>query len=287
MTATAANSSTTIMPGDRVVALDPEDGRRYLLHLDGAGARKVPGLGVLDPGRFEHEPWGSRHTVGQKEVVLLSATLPDLAATLRRKAQIITPKDASRLVWELGLGPGDRVLESGIGSGAMTLTLAHAVQDEGHVFVQELREDFADWATANLHAAGMSHRVTVCLGDLTEKPAADIAAAADPATGGRPFDAVLLDQPEPWAALPNVLPMLIPGARIACYVPQVSQMEKTAVTLANAGCLDVRCMELIQREWKVGERGSRPANGDLGFTAFLVFARTGGNATATGRGGSG
>ena len=53
------------------------------------------------------------------------------AVALRRKAQIITPKDASRIAYELGIGPGDRVLESGIGSGAATMALAWNVGHAG------------------------------------------------------------------------------------------------------------------------------------------------------------
>ncbi len=258
--------SDAIQAGDRVLVLEPATARRWLLRLDGGHARKVPGLGVLDPNRFAGEPWGAPVSAAGKDLVLLRPTIADLHRTVRRKAQIIGSKDASRIAFELGLGPGDRVLESGIGSGAATMVLAHAVGDAGRVVVQELRDDFAQWASENLEHAGLSGRVLVSVGDLTQGPAPGVAEAG-------PFDAVLLDQPEPWSALPHVAPLLAPGARVACYCPQVSQMERSVRALEAAGFCDVRALELIERAWEVKELGSRPSFDGLGHTAFLAFGR--------------
>ncbi|MGB0652006.1 MAG: tRNA (adenine-N1)-methyltransferase [Thermoplasmatota archaeon] len=266
-----------IAAGDRILAFDPANGHRWLLIADGGGARKEKGLGIVDPDRLVGEPWGAALQVGAKHVLLLPPTLPDLGRTLRRKAQIITPKDASRIVYELGLAPGHHVLESGIGSGAATLALLHAVAPGGHVVAQELREDFATWAAKNVARAGMEDALTVALGDLTQGAAEAVTAAA----ADRPFDACLLDQPEPWLAIPHVAPTLAVGARIVCYTPNVSQMEQTVAALTEAGFIDVRCIEVMERSWKVGERGSRPDFDALGFTAFLTFARWPGGAPAT------
>ncbi len=265
-----------IAQGDRVLLLDPEKGERFLLGIDEGGARKIRGLGVVDPGRLVGQPWGTVTHVGAKRVALLKPTLPDLVATLRRKAQIITPKDASRIVYELGVGPGDRVLESGIGSGGTTLPLLWAVAPGGRVVAQELRDDFAQWATENAKSAGLADSLSTFIGDLTEGLAGGVADAG-------PYDAVLLDQPAPWLAIPHLPPVLAPGARLAAYTPQVSQMEQTARALESAGFVDVRCMEIIERGWKVGERGSRPNFDALGHTGFLVFGRFIGTPAAQGQ----
>jgi tRNA (adenine57-N1/adenine58-N1)-methyltransferase len=254
----------TVSPGDRVALLEPDTGFVHLVHLDGAGSRKQKGLGVHDPARLMGVHYGSTVTVGAKAVVVLRPDLVDLAQTLQRKAQIITPKDASRILWELGVGMGSRVLESGIGSGAVTLPLLWAVGETGEVVAQELREEFGDWARDNAKRAGLGARLRVEIGDLTHGLA--------PGVKG-PFTACLLDQPEPWLALPHVVPVLAPGARVACYTPQVSQMEETVRTLERLGFAQVRALELIERGWEVKERGSRPSFDGLGHTGFLVFAR--------------
>jgi tRNA (adenine57-N1/adenine58-N1)-methyltransferase catalytic subunit len=256
--------SATIQPGDRVVAFEVATGFRHLLVADAGGARKHKGLGIVDPGKWAGSPWGARLKVADKDVVLVRPTLSDLAATIARKAQVILPKDASRILFELGIGPGDRVLESGIGSAGLTIPLCWAVGPTGRVVVQELRDEFAEWGRMNVEKAGLAASLEVHVGDLT--------VAAAPAVAG-PFDAAVLDQPEPWKALPHLLPMLAAGASVACYTPQVSQMEETSRTLTALGFADVRQLELIERGWEVKERGSRPSFEGLGHTGFLVFGR--------------
>lgn len=251
----------SVGPGDRVILLEAESGRRFFVHLDGGGARKDKGLGVFDPARLEGTPWGGVVQIAGKDLVVLRPTLPDLIVTLRRKAQIIQPKDSSRIAFELGVGPGDRVLESGIGSGAATLVLLQAVAPTGEVVAQELRDDFAEWAEGNVGRAGWRDRLTTCIGDLTQGLAEGVEGQ---------FQGCLLDQPEPWLAIPHVVPVLAPGARLVCYCPQVSQMEQSAKTLVAEGFVDVRCIELMERAWEVKERGSRPSFDGLGHTGFLV-----------------
>lgn len=250
--------------GERVVAFELATGMRHLLVCDAAGSRKHKGLGVLDPGRWAGLAWGSRVRLGDKEVALLPPTLADLAATLARKAQVILPKDSSRILFELGIGPGSRVLESGIGSAGLTIPLCWAVGAAGKVVVQELREDFGEWGRGNVEKAGLADRLEVHLGDMTLGLA--------PGVRG-PFDAAVLDQPEPWKAVPHLVPALAPGATVACYTPQVAQMEEASRALSRAGFADVRQMELIERRWEVKERGSRPSFEGLGHTGFLVFGR--------------
>ena len=97
--------------GDRVLAFEPATGHRWLL-LAGQGVLKEKGLGIIDTDALVDAPVGDRRTYGAKDIVLLRPSLADFTGTLRRKAQIITPKDASRIAYELGIGPGDRVLES-------------------------------------------------------------------------------------------------------------------------------------------------------------------------------
>lgn len=257
------SDSGVVAHGDRVLLLEPDTLRAYLILAEGS-VRKERGLGVVDPARLVGTAWGTQMVFGAKHVAVLRPTVADLAATLERKAQIILPKDASRIVYELGLSEGQWVLESGIGSGAATMALAGAVGPGGRVVVQELRDDFAQFARDNLARAGLAGRVDIHLGDLTQGLSAGVQ--------GR-FDAVLLDMPEPWNALPNVLAVLAPGARVACYCPQVSQMEQTVRTLRDQGFVAVRALELIEREWDVKERGSRPSFDGLGHTGFLVFGR--------------
>ena len=67
-----------------------------------------------------------------------------------RGAQVIYPKDLGAILMAADIGPGQRVLEAGVGSGALSMTVLRA---GASVVGYELREDFAERAQANVAAA--------------------------------------------------------------------------------------------------------------------------------------
>ncbi|HWG91750.1 MAG TPA: tRNA (adenine-N1)-methyltransferase [Candidatus Thermoplasmatota archaeon] len=252
-----------IAPGD-LVAFADNQGHRVLVRAGTPGKpdfQKIPHLGVLDLSRVAGVEWGSEFAHGGKSYRLIRPTTPDLLKGFARKAQIIMAKDASRILYECGVKPGDRIVEAGIGSAFLTAALAQAVAPTGRVYVTEIREDFAEWGLNNLRLAGLDKYVEVRLGDVTQ---------GIPVTDA---DAVILDMPTPWEAVPHARAALRAGGAFCAYTPNVSQMEATYRALEEHGFQEIRCFELIEREWTVGERGSRPNMESLGFTAFLTFAR--------------
>lgn len=249
----------TIAPGE-LVALVDDEGRRTLVRAEG-GAQKLRGIGILAPEKLAGHAWGGRLEHGSKSFRLLRPAVADLSAGLARKAQIVLPKDASRILFECDVRSGARVIEAGIGSGALTTALAWAVAPTGHVTTYEVRQDFAEWATRNLEQSGLIEHVTVKVGDVTK------------AIEERDVDAVILDMPNPWDAVPAAAAALRSDGHFCAYSPLVSQVEQTHRALADHGFAEVRTMEIIERAWHVGERGSRPAHEMLGHTAFLTFAR--------------
>ncbi|HEV8361315.1 MAG TPA: tRNA (adenine-N1)-methyltransferase [Candidatus Thermoplasmatota archaeon] len=248
-----------IAAGEPVILLGA-DGERWLARA-GAGIARERGLGVLDTGQLVGRAWGSRLEQAGKLLTLLPPSTPDLLATLKRKAQIILPKDAARILLECDVRAGSIVVEAGAGSGALTIALARAVQPKGRVVTYELREDFAAWARDNLEAADLLPWVELKVGDVR---------------GGiaeRGVDAVILDIPDPWLAVPAAWDALRPGGMLCGYSPLVSQVEQTHQALAKQGFRDLRTLELLERAWVVGERGARPSFDMLGHTGYLTFAR--------------
>lgn len=249
----------SVRPGDLVI-LATRKGDRLLLRAD-PGTARVPGLGIVDPGALVGRPWGSTHAFGPKEFLLLPPSTLDLVATLDRKAQIVLPKDAAAILLACDLRAGKRVLEAGAGSGALTLTLAAAVAPTGRVTTVEIRQDFLDHAKANVTRAGLGPHVDFHLADV----------AVDPPPG--PYDAVVLDLPDPERAIPTVTPHLAGGGHLCCYTPLVSQAEAARRALDANGYALTRTVEILERELIIGERGSRPSHDMLAHTAYLTFAR--------------
>jgi len=59
--------------------------------------------------------------------------LADYVLTMPRGATIVYPKDAAMIVGLADIYPGARVLEAGVGSGALTISLLRAVGERGYV----------------------------------------------------------------------------------------------------------------------------------------------------------
>lgn len=255
----AAPTPTAFRAGDPVALVD-EAGFRVLVRA-GTGAQRIHGLGVVDTARLVGLAWGGRVEQVGKTLTALPPSLGDLLAALPRKAQVVKAKDAARIVLECDLHAGRVVVEAGIGSAHLTAALATAVRPGGKVVTYELREDFAAWGKANLELAGLADAVEVKVGDVR---------------GGiaeRGVDAVVLDVPDPWLAVPAAWDALRVGGAIATYSPLVSQVEQTHEALRKQGFRDLRTVETLERAWVVGERGARPDFDMLGHTGFLTFAR--------------
>lgn len=95
-------------------------------------------------GSFYHndiigKPYGSRipsrHTAGW--VYVLQPTPELWGSAVHTRTQIVNEVDSSIVTMMLDVYPGCRVVESGTGSGCMTLSLARAVSPNGHVFTYE------------------------------------------------------------------------------------------------------------------------------------------------------
>jgi len=254
--------SAAFRSGDPVLLFEETDeGPRKVVVRAGDRVDRYRGVGVLDPATLVGRAHGERIRVGTREFVLLAATTADLLSTLERRAQIVLGKDAAPILFHAGVVPGSTVVEAGAGSGALTIALAAAVGEKGRVVTYELREDFAQVAQGNLRRGGLLGRAEVKIGDVRK------------GIEERDVDAVVLDIPDPWAAVETVKTALKIGGAFVCYSPLVSQVEQTVRAMRQYGFADVRAFETIEREWVIGERGSRPAFDMLGHTGFVAIGR--------------
>lgn len=227
-----------------------------------AGPQKVGDYGVLDLSpQIGQAPGG---TVVWLDVAYraLRPSLADLLATIRRGAQIVTPKDAVELLYLAGVGPGGRVAEAGAGSGALTLVLAHAVGPTGRIFTYDRRSDFLETAQANVRRAGIADRVSFRTRDVVQD-------GFDEAE----LTSVVLDLPEPWAVLRSALGSLVTGGYAATFSPTYNQLERTVREFRSVGFDEVRAVEVLERALHVGEGGTRPEFEMLGHTGFLATGR--------------
>ncbi len=248
-----------VQQGEIITLLDQKN-KAYLINTS-ASTDLFRGVGVISPSDFIGKEYGSSIEIGNKRFYILPLSVSDALRGLKRKAQIILPKDAAQIILHCSIIPGTRVLESGIGSGSLTTVLASMIGENGQVISYDNREEFIIHALKNLTQAHLQNRVTTKLKDVTE------------GIDETDLDAVILDIPNPWEAVSHVWQALRPGGYFCTYSPLISQVELTMKEIRQQPFIDVRTIETIEREMIVGPRGTRPSFEMLGHTGYLTFAR--------------
>lgn len=249
----------TVTKGVTVTLIDSKF-KKYLINT-GEQTKKIKGVGVFNPDSLIGIKYGEKITIGTKQFWVLQPSLQDNLQGLKRKAQIILPKDAADIIINCSIESGHTVLEAGIGSGALTIVLANAVAPHGKVISYDIRKDFIQHAMNNLITANFDRYVTTRVKDVTE------------GIDEQNLDAVILDIPNPWDAVVHAWHALKPGGYFCAYTPLISQMEKTVKALKNHAFIEVKTFENIRREMVVSPHGTRPSFDMLGHTGYLTFAR--------------
>jgi tRNA (adenine57-N1/adenine58-N1)-methyltransferase len=268
MTTTGANDRRgPFRPGDKVQLTDPK-GRMHTL--------------VLAPGHIFHTAKGQlahdlligaeQGTVVENSAGVsyqaLRPTLEDFILSMPRGAAVIYPKDAALIVTLGDIFPGATVVEAGLGSGALTLSLLRAVGDTGRVHSFERRQEFAAIAAGNIRDFfGGDHPAwSYTLGDLSEELPGQFA----PGT----VDRVVLDMLTPWECLPEVATALAPGGVFIGYVATVPQLSRLREAIAASGQFtESRALESMVRDWHLEGLAVRPEHRMIGHSGFLLFAR--------------
>ena len=146
---TAARPSGPFRVGDRVQLTGPK-GRLHTITLRQDGELHTH-HGVLRHTSLIGQPDGSVVTgSGGHEYLALRPLLRDFVMSMPRGAAIVYPKDAAQILAEADVFPGARVVEAGVGSGALSLWLLRAIGETGSLVSFERREEFAAVARANV-----------------------------------------------------------------------------------------------------------------------------------------
>ena len=251
--------SRPFAPGDQVLLIDGKK-RRYLLTLT-PGKEFHSHSGVIGHdaviGAVEGTAFRSTHGL---TYTAIRPTLADYVLKMPRGAQVIYPKDLGPILLHADVFPGARVLESGVGSGALSMTLLRAGAE---VIGYELREDFAARAAKN---------VATFLGDQGERYRVEHRDCYE-GIDATDLDRVILDLPEPWQVVKHAARALHPGGILLAYTPQVTQAVQLRETLAESPFGMAETIEVLQRGWHIEGQSVRPDHRMVAHTGFLTHAR--------------
>ncbi|MEJ5922067.1 tRNA (adenine-N1)-methyltransferase [Bifidobacterium thermophilum] len=230
-------------------------------------AKREAQVNQQHPERDAGKPWKSARAIGGWEYAVMRPRLADYVLSMPRGAQIMYPKDIAQVIQLGDIRSGMRVLESGAGSGAMSLNLLDAIGSEGSLTTIEMRPEFAKVALGN---------ATVYFG---ERPAwwdllvgdFDSVASTLP---DHSYDRIMLDMLDPWNRLDQAHRVIAPGGVLIAYITTTTQMSRMVEALRASGCwTEPDIQETLERSWKAQGLAVRPSHQMIGHTGFLVVSR--------------
>jgi len=199
---------------------------------------------------------GSRFTV-------VRPTLSEYVLKMPRGAQVIYPKDIGMVLLWGDIYPGAKVVEAGLGSGALTMALLRGVGVEGEVISYEVREDFIRRACENISLyLGKRENLLIRHKDIYD------------GIEEEGIDRIVLDLPEPWRVVGHATRALRQGGIFLCYLPTILQVSRVVSELKKAKVfIQIETIETLLRTWHVEEVSVRPDHRMVAHTGFITVAR--------------
>lgn len=245
-----------------LVLLIAQDRKQFIVRLVSGGQLQTH-RGCLNHDDLLGQPLGREvlSHLGYPFVVLQPST-SDLINELKRNTQIMYPKDIGYTLMKLSVAPGDRIIEAGAGSGALTVALSRAVGADGQIYSYEVRPDILNLARKNLEALGLAGRVSFKLRDIAE---------GFDETG---VDALFLDVRQPWAYLAQVTAALKDSGFFGAILPTTNQVTELVRGLEEQQAFGhIEVEEVLVRPYKAVPGRLRPMDRMVAHTGYLIFAR--------------
>lgn len=258
----------SIRVGERVLLIDRKNRRHLVRMIEGGTFHTHAGVIGHDTIIGDHEgvtveakPPSADPARRGTPYLVLRPTLAELVLEMPRGAQVIYPKDLGAILMSADIFPGARVLEAGVGSGALAMALLRA---GAHLTSYEVRADFAATAQRN---------VSQCLGPQVEErwtiEERDIYVGIE----GDGYDRIVLDLPEPWQVIGHAEHALRPGGILLAYLPTINQTAELRARLDESRFGFAETAELLRRTWHIEGRSVRPDHRMVAHTGFLTTAR--------------
>lgn len=246
--------------GEPVLLIDRKL-RRYLIDLVDGGEFHSHS-GVLPHDDMIGSPEGTTYRSTKGMVfTALRPTITDFILKMPRGAQVIYPKDIGPILILADIFPGARVLESGLGSGALSTGMLRAGAD---IVGYEIREDFLEKARENVERFLGPEAL-----DHYETHIRDVYEGIEETE----LDRIVLDLPEPWQVVPHAEKSLRPGGIFVAYTPSIIQVSQLHEVLEESKLGFAETVEVLNRGWHVQGAAVRPDHRMVAHTGFLTHAR--------------
>jgi tRNA (adenine57-N1/adenine58-N1)-methyltransferase len=249
--------------GDRIQLTDPK-GKMYTFTIT-AGKEWHTHKGWIVHNDLIGLPEGSVvSTSAGLKFTAFKPLLGDFVLSMPRGATIVYPKDAAMIIGVADVFPGAKVIEAGVGSGALSISLLRAIGKDGKLCSLERREDFAEIAREN---------VKTYFGSIPSQWQLEVGSVQESSTDEK-YDRVILDMLAPWECVAFAAEVLRPGGVFLAYVATTTQLSATAEALKEDGRFtEPLSSETIVRDWHHEGLAVRPMQRMIGHTGFLIVSR--------------
>lgn len=231
--------------------------RRYLKKVEENKVFSGKG-GTLPFTDLLGNPFGKRY--GEYEVY--RPTIEDIIMFgVKRDTQIIYPKDAAFICMKLDIKNGSNILETGTGSGALTIMLSALAGSQGRITTIEKEERHFKNAKKNIERFCIFDNVRLINADILDFNESD-------------FDSIFIDVREPWHLIGHLWNLLRASGAIGMIVPTANQISEILRAFDNHnGFGDVEIIEILLRRYKTVSERVRPFDRMVAHTGYLIFAR--------------
>jgi tRNA (adenine57-N1/adenine58-N1)-methyltransferase len=255
--------------GDFVLLVDRKK-RKYIIEL------KKDTYSSFHFGKVQHNDIIDKNpsfvfSSGGEKLVVLKPTAKDFVLyKLKRKSQIIYPKDVGQILVLSDIFNAKSVFECGCGSGALTMWLLQAKKDETKLVSIDCREDMVELAKKNIETYFKKPVEEIKNFVLEVKKLEEVDYEENT------FDRVVLDVTEPWLYLDKITKILSSYGILLCWLPTVLQVfnliDEIEKKYSEHFYLE-GIYETLQREWQKNQLALRPKDRMVAHTGFLIVFR--------------
>lgn len=207
-------------------------------------------------GSYKHDDivgkkWGTKiatHT-GRGFIYILHPTPELWTNVLPHRTQILYLPDISFITMNLNLKPGDNVIETGTGSGSFSHSIARSILPTGHLYTFEFHEERSKRVRQEFIEHGLDDIITI--------------QCRDASTGfglKNCIDAVFLDLPAPWDAIPHTIECFKQNkiGKICCFSPCIEQVQRSCASLHKNKFINIRMFEVLTKPYEVRTFSFKP-----------------------------
>lgn len=224
-------------------------------------------------GNYKHvdfigKPWGSRIISNlnkkkrkliqnQNYIYILKPTPYLWTLAVQHRTQILYFTDISMIIFRLGIKPGNTILESGTGTGSLSVHLIRSLHPTGHLYSFEFNQNRIKAVQIEFSSLHTNPFVTIIHRNICQEgfPLDRNCYAKGNRHG---VDIIIIDLPNPIKSLSSCFEILNENCEICSFSPCIEQVQNTCKRLREIGFTNIETLETLSKDIEVKTQSFKP-----------------------------